>query len=597
MSSAIVLPRRVSLARAWPLVVVLALAPLWLVGTLYRGAWTPDEPREADIVARMSTQSDRSLPNFAGTPFLEKPPLSYWIAAGSQSVFGDSIAAARVPNLLYAAVTALAIGAIAFAMSGTYAAIIAALVACSALTVLRVAIWLAPDAALLAGCSIALLGAYLGYVSRPGKNKLIAYTLMHAGAAIGFMAKSAPGWLVPALALGTLIVWERRWSELRRWELYAGLLLQALIIGPWLLTVARGSDGAHALHVLFWDNVTGRFTSVASSTGLDYTTGHRNSPFRYFRQLPLSLLPWTVIVIAALRAAWHRVRAKDTAGTAWRFAVSAMLPFLALLSVAATARDIYAAPIILGAGLLVALWATELRGPLSRLDQFALRATRGIVLFMGVLFAAGLCLFAAAGTMDASGWLYLAAAVVIASVIALTRYAARLDRNGDRIRGLMASYAAFAVALTLTGFAVFPSIDRWQDLGWIGERVHFDTVDNDLALLQPDETTMAFLDHPLRTRFVALDDKQKAPEEVVAEWFREHDGRARVLVKLPGRAPGELTTLIERWHRLKRPGDGVAHQLENSGVARIVALYELPHGRRYALLGPANETGPSTQTR
>ena len=70
---------------------------------------------------------------------------------------------------------------------------------------------------------------------------------MHAGAAIGFMAKSGPGWLVPALALLTLIVWERRWSELRRWELYAGLVLQALIIGPWLLAVARSAHGADAV--------------------------------------------------------------------------------------------------------------------------------------------------------------------------------------------------------------------------------------------------------------------------------------------------------------------------------------------------------------
>src|SRR5262249_8357427 len=162
------------------------------------------------------------------TPFLEKPPLTYWAAATSNALFGESIRASRVPNILYTAITALAIGALAYAMAGAEAALLASLIAGSTLIMLRVSVWLAPDACLLAGCSVALLGAYLGYVAKPGIAKLGAYTLMHAASATAFMAKSAPGWIVPALALLTLIAWGRRWSELRRPELYAGLLLQAL---------------------------------------------------------------------------------------------------------------------------------------------------------------------------------------------------------------------------------------------------------------------------------------------------------------------------------------------------------------------------------
>src|SRR5690348_12414464 len=86
--------------RAWPLAIVLALSPVWLVGIVHRGLWTPDEPREADIVWRMSQQSDRTLPHLADIPFLEKPPLSYWLSAASVERFGDSPATARAPNAL-----------------------------------------------------------------------------------------------------------------------------------------------------------------------------------------------------------------------------------------------------------------------------------------------------------------------------------------------------------------------------------------------------------------------------------------------------------------------------------------------------------------
>ena len=64
----------------------------------------------------MSLQSDRTLPQLAGAPFLEKPPLSYWMSAAASSVLGDNAAALRAPNLLYALVAALAVGALALRM-------------------------------------------------------------------------------------------------------------------------------------------------------------------------------------------------------------------------------------------------------------------------------------------------------------------------------------------------------------------------------------------------------------------------------------------------------------------------------------------------
>src|SRR5260370_18820433 len=109
-------PRPLLPARSLGVLIVLALAPLWLSGMFGRGLWTPDEPREADIAWRMSQQSDRPLPQPAGTPFLEKPPLSYWMSGAAISLFGDSAAGARAPNLLYAVITAPAAGQLAPAM-------------------------------------------------------------------------------------------------------------------------------------------------------------------------------------------------------------------------------------------------------------------------------------------------------------------------------------------------------------------------------------------------------------------------------------------------------------------------------------------------
>jgi 4-amino-4-deoxy-L-arabinose transferase-like glycosyltransferase len=573
-------------ARRTLLLIVLALAPLWLVGMFDRGLWTPDEPREADIAWRMSSQPDHTVPQLAGTPFLEKPPLSYWMAGGALAAFGDSAAAARAPNLLYAVIGALAVGALALAMElPAVAALVAALVAASALTAYRVAIWLAPDACLLAGCAVSLLGAWRGLHAPPGAAKARGYALLHLGAALGFMAKSAPGWLLPGLTLLTFIAWERRWRELRRWELYAGLALQALIIGPWIAAVARGAHGADALRTLFWNNVVGRFTQLASSAAPDYTTGHHNTPGKYLLELPLYLLPWTLVVAAALARAWTRTREPGARGTAWRFAVSASVPFLVLLSVAATARDIYAAPALLGFGLLTGLWAEEARRLPRPGDGFAARATVVLVGAMAGVFALALAVLAAAGLGAPLPYTGAALGVLAAAAIALG-FAVRAGSRGDFPRSLVWSYAGYAVALCLAARLILPVVDRWQDLPSLAARIRSDTAPQSLALLDPDETTLAMLDHGFATSCTVLASAASGPRGAVDGWFAAHGRAARVLVLLPGHAPGALTEFLARVHPLTAPGDGVAATLTAAGAAALVGRYELPQGRRYALLAP-----------
>jgi 4-amino-4-deoxy-L-arabinose transferase-like glycosyltransferase len=571
--------------------VILALAPLWFLGMFDRGLWTPDEPREADIAWRMSQQSERAIPELAGTPFLEKPPLTYWLSGAATAAFGDSAAAARLPNLLYAVIVAAALGALAFAMDGGGAALVAALLAGSALIAYRVAIWLAPDAALLAGSAVALLGAYLGYTSRRGMRKFLGYCLMHSGAALGFLAKSAPGWLVPALALVSLIIWERRWSELRRWELYAGAVLQVLLVGPWVMAVAASPGGADSLRVFLWDNVVGRFTAVATSPGHNYVQGHLNWWGKYLCELPLYLLPWSMLAVAALARAWSTTRASGAgaamqkARTAWRFAVSASLPFLVLLSLAATARDVYAAPAMLGFALLIGLWANALPRPIRRFDKVALAATRALVAIIACVFAAALGLLAALANRPAK--LAEAAAAVTVVVLSLTmlRFAARLQHDEKFTASIIVTYGSYALALIVSGMFVLPEIDRWQDLGALAQRIERDAGAGELAVLNPDETTIAMLDYRSRTAFAALAARPAEAPRVVSQWLQVRGGEAHVLVLLPGHAPGAVTELIGRWLSRAAPNDGLAGELAAAGSARITGRYELPQGRRYALLG------------
>src|ERR1051326_6100672 len=60
---------------------------------LQRSLWTPDEPREAEISREMLI-APGVVPTLNGQPYLEKPPLYYWIVAGVFALTGEPSAAA-----------------------------------------------------------------------------------------------------------------------------------------------------------------------------------------------------------------------------------------------------------------------------------------------------------------------------------------------------------------------------------------------------------------------------------------------------------------------------------------------------------------------
>jgi len=211
-------------------VLAAALVVCWCFGLFGRGYWTPDEPREADLAWRMSWQTERAVPLLAGEAFCEKPPLTYWISGGAIRLFGDAAWAARLPNLLYALIATLGAAWLARRAAGRTAALVAAAAMGTLLLSYQVMIWLATDAPLLACAALSLLGVHTGFYAAGRRERLQGYLLMHAALGLGFLAKSAAAWMVPVLALATLVIWERRWRELWRWELWIGTIHAAALL-------------------------------------------------------------------------------------------------------------------------------------------------------------------------------------------------------------------------------------------------------------------------------------------------------------------------------------------------------------------------------
>jgi 4-amino-4-deoxy-L-arabinose transferase-like glycosyltransferase len=556
----------------------IALVLAWCVGMFGRGYWTPDEPREADIAWRMSWQADKAVPLLAGEPFCEKPPLTYWLAAVPVGLWGEQAWIARLPNLLYALITALGVGLLASRSAGRFAGLVAAAAISTLLLSYQVAIWLATDAPLLASVSVALLGAYIGFYAAGSKERLRGYLLMHAALAFGFLSKSAVAWMVPALAILTLSVWERRWRELLRWELYAGLLLQAAIILTWVWFVYRGADGAQHLKIFFWNNLVGRFAAVDAPPDLQYAAAHRNSPGKYLIELPLYLFPWTLLGVAAARRAWRQSRSSGHDNRAVRFAIAASLPSLLVLSLAATARNIYFAPALPGIALLIAWWAREILPGPDPWDVRALRATAALLLLGVAVFAAALTLVGAASWSSISGH-GIFVTISLAGLLAAALFGSRAWAAA----GAHVVYSQWALLLAYCALLIGPAsqlyrqVDAWQDLAKIGRAVERSSHGKPLILLAPDETTRAFIDMYARTSVdripgpldaAGIERVQTAAAAAPGSFF---------LLQLAKQPPPGLP-----W--LARPLDEALPPWIQAANLRLVETYSVPYGRRYALL-------------
>jgi 4-amino-4-deoxy-L-arabinose transferase len=567
-----------------------ALLLAWCVGIFGRAYWTPDEPREADIAWRMSWQPDKAVPLLAGEAFCEKPPLTYWLAAVPIRLFGADAWAARVPNLLYAIITALGVGLLARRSAGPVAGLAGAAAMSTFLLSYQVAIWLATDAPLLASVSVALLGAYLGFYATETRERLRGYLLMHAALGLGFLCKSAVAWMVPALAIVTLAVWEKRWRELLRWELYVGLVLQAAMIFTWIWFVYVGPDGLAHLKVFFWNNLIGRFTRIDAPGELQYAAAHRNTPGKYLIELPLYLTPWTLLVIAALRRAWRQRKSALDDYRPVRFALAASLPSLAILSMAATARNVYFAPALPGIALLLAWWTREISGSPDRWDVRALRAT-SVLLLLGVMI-----FIAALGVTGADAWSAMsshAAFIVISAVglilagsFALHAWTAAPDRVQRAQWSLLFAYCALLVG---PASQVYARVDTWQDLASIARAIERDAGGKPLILFAPDETTRAIIDMYAPTTV----DLIPGPVDAASIEHLRADTVAApqslIVVLLPGRA----AAIAQRYGFGSRRGPSAQRSdgqpelpwLQSAGL-RLAKSYALPNGRRYALLEP-----------
>ncbi len=246
------------------------------------GLWEPDESRYAEIAREMLASGNFIVPHLNYVPYVEKPPLLYWLTALAMRLFGINEFAARFDNAL--AALAGAIMTYGFArrvFDARRATLAGAILATSALYAVMAQV-LTTDMLLTALTTAAVFALYLDW-REGGYWRWWAYLAM----ALAVLTKGPVGAALP-IAIGMIFLWREGAlrGAIRRYSVIPGALLIAAIAGPWFIVMIFREPG-------YFD-----FYFIGEHFRRFFQPGYSHQePFYYFAPVLLGgLLPWTFVL-------------------------------------------------------------------------------------------------------------------------------------------------------------------------------------------------------------------------------------------------------------------------------------------------------------
>ncbi|MBI2524600.1 MAG: glycosyltransferase family 39 protein [Candidatus Rokubacteria bacterium] len=296
---------------------LLAVGLAFAVPGLSMSLLDPDEGLYADVAREMVAAGDWVVPRFNGLPYLEKPPLYFWLTALAFLVTGFSEWVLRGWSVLAALGTSAVAWRLGRRLYGPRGGVVAGVML---LTSAGYALYLrkaSTDFVFAFSLALAVYG-FIVDAERPDRGRR-RFFLLYAGSALALLSKGLIGALFPALIVGVSLRWYPglRWRDL---NLTRGLTLVAALTVPWHALVAWRDPSLFRFYLV--DNQILRFLNLREFLEDDVaisTPGYLVATFLWF-------FPWSVFLLArpaptALVPAW-RVTAVWAAVVVGFFALS-----------------------------------------------------------------------------------------------------------------------------------------------------------------------------------------------------------------------------------------------------------------------------------
>lgn len=285
---------------AWPAwagsaPLVLGMLAIWLLFTAWlRPMLLPDEGRYGEV-ARQMWLGDGLVPVLNGVPFFHKPPLTYWVNLLGLSVFGAVPFSVRLGPALGAWLMGAALWLTLRQRQGVRVAGITLLVLATSPFYFIGGQYANHDMLVAGTITAAVL--CLAHALQHGAPVLRWLLLGWAFCGLAVLSKGLIGVVLPALVIGPWLLAQGRWRDMLRLLHPLGLLVFVAVALPWMLAMQQRYPDFFEYFI-----VEQHFRRFAASSF------NNVQPWYFFGWvLPVLMLPWSLWALAAvapLRRLW-----------------------------------------------------------------------------------------------------------------------------------------------------------------------------------------------------------------------------------------------------------------------------------------------------
>lgn len=333
-------------------IIVLAVAGAIYIGCMVSPPSLMDDVDavQAQIARNMIRSGDWVTPRLDGIVYLEKPPLIYWLIAGSYKIFGEHDWAARVPMVL--ACLALCWVTTAFgiwAFSGR-AGLYAGLVMATCVGLFLFTRVLIPDVMLTFTTALAMW-AFMRALDEDERRPRLWAIIFAASLGVGLLWKSLIAVVFPVAAGVIYLAVTRELFSARTWKRLrpiSGAMIALAIAVPWhVLATLRNPpyfslamhSGPGQYHGFLWFFFMNE--QVLRFLNLRYPRDYNTVPRLWFWMFHLLwLFPWSVYFPAILKLSFKPL---DRAGRA-RLIALCWIGFLMIFFTFSTTQEYYSMP-------------------------------------------------------------------------------------------------------------------------------------------------------------------------------------------------------------------------------------------------------------
>lgn len=437
------------IARRYGEMALLVMVGAWAYfANLHLSLLEGSEGLYAGIAGEMGRRRQFFDLTYQGVPYVNKPPLFFWLLNLSTSMWGDHEIALRLPGSLAAVGTIILTYVLGARLVSSTAGFWAALV----VTTSHVFLWYGRrvlfDSTLTFLVTLALFAwVQVQLLGRSSRWYLLAFVSM----ALGAMLKEMHGFFLPLLVMAVYAVIQRDARMLKDRFFWAGLVVAVTMMAGYAQMLGPGYQ--HHFNL-------GSAIQSVWNTGFVRTSGPAidgHPLYWYLGMMWADFFPWCALMPSALLLLWtqrpFRSHPTELLLLVW------VLSLFTAFSLATLKREPYLMTIVPGLGLMIGYFyhrvfsSAETAWPMPRL-------LRVLLVILALVFAAGMFLGAAPlrrRWLVSSPVVSPAFIMMIVSLAALLLYAV----IRSRLRLALGTVGALAVGyVVLVVTYVFPAIDQ-----------------------------------------------------------------------------------------------------------------------------------------